>query len=289
MFLSGKLLKTFMIVYYILLLSKINYTIMEKNLIEKYRGKTITSFQEPTILYDDEIHKVYWLGIPEDTAFRVNTYLILDMDTAILIDPGAEKYFPFVKERVTQITSVDKIKYMVLCHQDPDVAASFPLWVKENPDIKIVSTARTKVLLDHYTDLEYLYEEITEKDCLCLDSGNRIYFREAPFMHFPGAFATYDPVSEFLFSGDIFAALDYGWKLVVEDFKKHIPRLNAFHLDYMASRIATKGFAKKISKLPLKAILPQHGSIISEKDIKAAVKYLEDLKCGLDLIYADEI
>jgi len=45
---------------------------------------------EPILLFQKDQHKVYWIGIDEDTAFRCNVYLIQDNDEYIIIDQGAE-------------------------------------------------------------------------------------------------------------------------------------------------------------------------------------------------------
>jgi flavorubredoxin len=63
--------------------------------------------------------------------------------------------------------------------------------------------------------------------------------------------------------------------------------LDLFHKDYMASNIATRGFVNRIKGLPIRAILPQHGSIIVGEDVARALDYLATLKCGLDIIYPE--
>jgi flavorubredoxin len=55
----------------------------------------------------------------------------------------------------------------------------------------------------------------------------------------------------------------------------------------MSSSVATKGFVKKLTDYDIRGILPQHGAIISQKDVQAALDYLNELRCGLDLIYPD--
>ena len=65
--------------------------------------------------------------------------------------------------------------------------------------------------------------------------------------------------------------------------------MDLFHIDYMASNKATNGYAQKIKHLPISAILPQHGSIINSNFVNDAIKYLENLQCGLDLLYNDTI
>jgi len=75
------------------------------------------------------------------------------------------------------------------------------------------------------------------------------------------------------------------WQLVVDNFPRHILKLNLFHLDYMAGNIAARGFTDRIRAYAIDAILPQHGSVIPGKFVPDALNYLSDLKCGLDLIY----
>ena len=246
--------------------------------------------QSPTLLYDNkQNHQIFWLGIPEETAFRCNSYLIVSGEEAILVDPGSTPFFDFVKQRVEEIIPIHQLKGLVLCHQDPDVAGSMTNWLALKPDLKIISSDRTQVLLPHFGISNYEFYSIGEDNefSFTFESGKRLKFIEAPFLHFPGAFTTYDEESQYLFSGDIWAALDINWKLIVDDFEEHEMKLDLFHLDYMASNIASKGYAMKIQDMKVEAILPQHGSIIPKKFVIDAIKYLEDLRCGLDIVYPE--
>ena len=76
--------------------------------------------EKPFLLAEAGNHKIYWLGIPEDNAFRTNTYLVIDNNEALLIDPGNRSYFNFIRDRVAMITDPASVYGMVLCHQDPD-------------------------------------------------------------------------------------------------------------------------------------------------------------------------
>lgn len=241
------------------------------------------------VFYNDAHHTIYWLGIPEDTAFRCNTYLIVSGEEAILFDPGSRAYFDFVRKRVEEVIPLEQLKGIVLCHQDPDVAGSMIDWLALKPELKIISSDRTQVLLPHYGVEDYDFYSIGEDNDFKyrFSNGNVLEFIEAPFLHFPGAFTTLDKESNFMLSGDIWAALDINWKLVVDDFDEHTMKLDLFHLDYMASNIAAKGFALKIQDLKIGCILPQHGSIIPKEFVVEAIKYLEDLRCGLDIVYPE--
>jgi len=257
---------------------------MSGNIIEKYRDSS-PDYGDAILLYADNSHEVYWLGIPEDTAFRSNTYLIKSGDEAIIVDPGHRSYFDRVFKRVSHIIDPSHVSGLILCHQDPDVAASMFDWLNVNPDLKIMSSPRTNVLLPYYGGGEYTFYNVVEEPVYRFSSGHEIEFVEAPFLHFAGAFASFDRTSQFLLSGDIWAAIQTDWKLVVDNFDEHQTYLDIFHLDYMASNIACKGFVEKVRPLSPKAILPQHGSIIIGDDVKAALDYLDEIQCGTDIVY----
>ena len=259
---------------------------MQNNIIESYIDVEVNGV-EPILLFEKDAHKIYWVGIDDNVAFRCNTYLIQDGDECILFDPGNQRFFVKVQEMISKITDPINVKYIVVSHQDPDIAASLPLWLQFNPDITLISSGRTNVLLPHYGIDGYKFHEIASNNILTLKSGNQLKFIESPFLHFPGAFTTLDLTSHFLFSSDIWAALDVNWKLVVDDFDEHENYLDLFHIDYMASNIAARGYVQKIKDETINAILPQHGSIIGKHNVQNALEYLENLRCGTDIIYSD--
>lgn len=237
---------------------------------------------KPTLLFEKGGHKIYWIGLSEFTAFRCNVYLIVHDNKAWLVDPGSSYAFSAIKDRVLQIIDLKDLDGLILCHQDPDVAASMVDWLKIMPKLKIYTTPRTQVLLPHYGIKDYKYVDVVENPNI-----GPLTFIEAPFLHFPGAFVTYDNDAECLFSGDIWAALDLEWSLTVKDFNYHKEKMDLFHVDYMASNVATRGFVDRIKHLKIESIMPQHGSIIDKANVQYALDYLKNLKCGTDIIYAD--
>ena len=239
----------------------------------------------PTALYENADHAVFWLGLIDETAFRCNIYLISDGAERIIVDPGNRSHFEQIKLRVGQICDPGQVSAMIVCHQDPDVAASMVDWLELNPAMRVVSTPRAHVLLPHYGVSDYTAHDADESPQLPLPSGRRLRFIGAPFLHSPGAFATYDETSGFLFSGDVWAALDIDWRLFVDSMDDHLGMMDLFHADYMASGVAARGFAARLSSLDINAILPQHGSIIPTRHVDAALSYLRNLRCGTDLLY----
>jgi flavorubredoxin len=246
-------------------------------------------YSGPILLFKEDDHEIYWLGYADNDAFRTNVFLIIDGEEAVIVDPGDKSKFPELISRIKKTGHYDKVKSGIFCHQDPDVCGCIDDCLKEFPRFDIITSQRTNLLLPHYGISNYNYYDSGEinDNKLTFTSGNELIFIDAYFLHFPGAIATYDKKSGFLFSGDIWASIDYDFKFIVTNFKKHISKLNLFHLDYMSSSVATKGFASKLNDFNITSILPQHGSLISRKYVKKAVKYLEELHCGLDLLYPE--
>lgn len=241
----------------------------------------------PTPLFQEAGHAIYWLGLDEETAFRCNVYLIADGNEYLLVDPGSRAGFRSLKARVAQIVPPERVSGMIVCHQDPDVAASMTDWIQMLPEIKVYASQRTHVLLPYYGATQYRAIDTGLESALKLPSGATLQFVEAPFLHFPGAIATYDTASKFLFSGDVWAAVGSEWTLAVDDFASHTIKMDLFHIDYMASNRAARGFVHSLAPYDIEAILPQHASIIPKRFVDDALRYLEDLECGLDLLYPD--
>lgn len=255
--------------------------------LSSYKNKGLPDLSKPTPLFRDGDHAIYWLGMDEDVPFRCNVYLLVDRDEILLVDPGSRTCFETVKRRVAQIVGPERVTGMILCHQNPDVAASMVDWLGFKPGITVYATLRTNVLLPFYGASDYRFVDVSLNTRLKLPSGAELRFIDAPFLHFPGAMTTYDTASGFLFSGDIWAAVGSDWNLVIDDFQQHSIKMDMFHIDYMASNIATRGFVRRLEPYDIAAILPQHGSVIGQNFVKDALDYLQELECGTDVLYPD--
>ncbi len=254
------------------------------NLLEGIRNDAL-DFGQPVSLYRSTGREVDWIGSLQDTIFHCNAYLLRSGKQTYLIDPGGREHFPQVRDRVSKLMKPSEVTHIIVHHQDPDLCASIPLWLEINPGITVLTHSRAAVLLPHYG---FPSERVTPIDGgqFTLAEGE-LHFIPAPFLHFPGAFATYDTTTGFLFSGDIFAALSSDWKLAVENLDEHLGLMELFHIDYMANNRAARGFLDNLGDRRVSAILPQHGSIIRQADVGAAFSWLRELPCGLDIIYAD--
>lgn len=249
--------------------------------------------QEAVLLVDKGVHKIYWVGTTSEKALRSNIYLIIDNEEGIIIDCGARTEFKETINRIKQVLPPSKVTKVFANHQDPDVTAAMIDWLELNPQITIVASPMTNVLINHYIEngKRYNFHNTEKEPILTLKSGAKLEFIPSPFMHAPGAVAIYNHHTKTLFSGDIWSAISLEWNLVLDyDFEEHIDNMDMFHQGYISSNKACRYFLYQLKDKDIDHIMPQHGSIITQRNLNGAFKYIRDLKCGIDNFkdYSDE-
>ena len=231
------------------------------------------------VLTSVEIKKnIYWVGMKDQASgLYCNPYLIVDGDEAVLIDPGSVLDFEQVYNNVMGIVPIEKIKYVILQHQDPDFCASVPLFEKEGMNAQIVTHWRTSVLIKYYGVKSDFYLVNEHNNKLKLKSGKELYFIQTPYLHFPGAITTYIPDGKVLFSSDLFGAFSFNWDLYAKE--DYIEQMKSFHENYMPSNDIIRPVMEKFLLMDIEMIAPQHGSIINA-NIKQHIESLRDIECG---------
>ena len=80
---------------------------------------------EPSYVESVEISPgVHWVGYNRNTLLHTNAYLIVEGDEACLIDPGSMLDFDRVLVKVKGVCPIEKVKYIISHHQDPDLCGS---------------------------------------------------------------------------------------------------------------------------------------------------------------------
>ena len=246
------------------------------------------------ILYDDGTHKCIMFSFDDeendDRFLSVNQYLIIQKDTAILIDPGSQGVFGDMMDAVERYIPVNQLQYIFFSHQDPDVTGSITSWSISAPNAKILVSKLWVRFITHYglSDMSKI-TPLEDKGAKIKFGKDFFQFVPAHFLHSPGNFSLYDSKSKILFSGDIGAAIVPVDKLYknVTSFSEHLPYLESFHKRYMASNLFTKKWVQSLDKLDIDIIAPQHGAIFKDSHVKEFLEWFNSLKCGSDLI--DEI
>lgn len=233
--------------------------------------------------------EIYWVGFYDEKAnLHCNPYLLIDSEDIVFIDPGSIPHFPVVMRKVMELVNPEDITYVVAQHQDPDVCGNLAVVedVINRNDLKIVAHSNTVRLIRHLGLRSDFYAVDQNDNALTLKSGRRLEFVFTPYLHSPGAIATYDVQTRSLFTSDIFAAISKDWSLFAQgDF---LSPMEPFHQNYMPSNRILKHCLEGFEKMELDRILPQHGSILEGADIQKAIDHLKQLPCGIDLIEQNE-
>lgn len=223
-------------------------------------------------------HLIYHIGDRQThQGLDCNPYLLIDGDEAVLFDPGNCFDVEAVYENIVALIPASAVKYIVLHHQDPDFCSAVPLLEAKGIHAKIITSWRAQTLIQYYgIQSEFkLIEELGNK--LELASGRTLRFILTPYLHFAGAFVTYDPKSTTLFSSDLFGAYSYNNALYADD--QYIEKMETFHEHYMPSNAVLRPVMELLSKYDIQLICPQHGSIINS-DIQTYIDVLKNLECG---------
>lgn len=233
-----------------------------------------------TVTKDIEISEgIYWVGVHDrDNGLNCNPYLLVDKDEAVLFDPGSVLDFTYVYEKVNRLVPLEKIKYVVLHHQDPDLCSSVPLLESKGANFKVVTHWRTQTLVRYYGIKSEYYLVNENNYSLTLKSGRKIDFVQTPYLHFPGSIVSYDRNSKTLFSSDLFGAFSNNWSLYAGD--DYVEKMKTFHEHYMPSNEILRSVMEMLLSMDINLIAPQHGSIIN-KEIDKYIKALRDLECGI--------
>ncbi len=239
------------------------------------------------ILFDNGTHKNLLLeDFGHGEMVQANVHLIVDNGKGMILDPGGHKVFKHLLQEIGTIIGVDNLQWIFFSHQDPDIVAAANGWLMTTKAYALASKLWLR-FIPHFGVDRLVVDRIIgiDDEGTIVKLGNTdLYILPAHWLHSPGNFQVYDPVSKILYSGDLGASLGQDY-VFVENFEEHIKYMEGFHKRYINSGRALRNWAKMVRQLDIEIIAPQHGAIFKGKDmVNKFINWVETLQTGIDIM-----
>jgi len=217
-------------------------------------------------------------------AVQTNHHLIVHDKCSMILDPGGQSVFNRVLADSTLVSSGAAVKYVFLSHQDPDVISGTNDWLTDTKAEAYISQLWLRFIphMDIAQEYQHRLRAIPDEGMWIDLNDCELAILPAHFLHSPGNFHVYDPISKILYTGDLGASLGCDYRQVT-DFDDHVGYMFGFHHRYMASASAIRAWSRLIRTLDVEIVAPQHGALFSGKQmLNRLLDWLESLHCGID-------
>jgi flavorubredoxin len=163
---------------------------------------------------------IFWVGVndPEIALFEglwdipegvsYNSYIIKGSEKTALIDSvhqtKAKEHF----QKISKITDISKIDYLVINHMEPDHTSAIPEFLKLSPNAKVVYTPIAQSIFKKFYKIDPT-AILTKGDDMTLSLGDKtLQFIQTPWLHWPETMSTYIPEDKTLFCCDAFGGFN---------------------------------------------------------------------------------
>ncbi len=228
------------------------------------------------------------LGDMDGEAVQSNQFLIIDGDRGAVIDPGGNLAYAELYLEMSRHFPPSKLEALIASHADPDIIASLDRWTTAT-QAKVYISRLWERFIPHFCKPG----KTTGRVVGIADGGARIKIGRselialpAHFMHAEGNFQFFDPASGILFSGDLGVSLVSGAAAAttLSSLQPLPPGMEAFHRRYMVSNKVLRLWADMVAELPIRMIVPQHGSPLAGTAVAEFIAWVRELPCGIDLM-----
>ncbi|TPH15756.1 MBL fold metallo-hydrolase [Litorilituus lipolyticus] len=217
-----------------------------------------------------------------EAIIDTNQYMVVTKNNSLLMDPGGIELFSAMLAAVIKQVPANKITHLFASHQDPDIISSLGLWDQALPSATLHSPWLWESFIRHFGMNNINYAAIPDEGNILKLDGVALEFIPAHYLHSSGNFNVYDPEAKILMSGDIGAAMEaVDAPLFVEDFDEHAKKMRMFHQRWMPSNEAKNDWVRRVRKLDIEMMCPQHGRIFKGDDVKRFLDWFESLEVGV--------
>lgn len=236
-------------------------------------------------LFDNGEHQNYLLeDFGHGQMVQANQHLIIHQKCGIILDPGGHKVYKNTMSETISLLKGGTLTTIFFSHQDPDIIAAANGWLMTTNATAYISGLWTR-FVPHFGLDQLVLERllpIPDEGMKLNVGGCDLLVIPAHFLHSPGNFHIYDPISKILYSGDLGASLGMDYQNVT-DFSDHVRYMKGFHERYMASGRALQCWANTVRQLDIETIAPQHGAFFKGKEMVGQfIDWCASLECGVD-------
>ena len=254
-----------------------------------HQGSLSQPMSHVTLFQSTEHRNILLEDFSTGDSVQANQHLIVHGRQSMLLDPGGHKVYSKVFSATTEVSAGASLRYVFLSHQDPDVVAAVNGWLMATDAEGYISKLWTR-FIPHF-GLDRLVHErlkpIPDSGMRLSLGGAELKVIPAHFLHSPGNFQVYDPVSKILYTGDLGASIGAPYR-EVNDFDHHLQFMESFHRRYMGGNRVMRAWAKVVRNLEIDLIAPQHGAVFrGTETVNRFISWCEELECGVDL--ADQL
>ncbi len=233
--------------------------------------------------------RVYWVGVIDwnirdfhgyitNRGSTYNAYLIQDEKTA-LIDTVKHQFSEELVRKIKEVTSFEKIDYIIVNHVEMDHSSSLPEIAKLAVNAKILSSVRGKEeLIEHYGKEFERVETVKSGDEIKL-GAKTLRFVEAPMLHWPDSMFTYIVEDKILMPNDAFGQHLASSERFDDEVDQHILMEEAamYYANILMplSPLITRKIQEVVAmQIPIEMIAPSHGIIWRKDPMKIVNAYL---------------
>ena len=195
-----------------------------------------------------------------ENGMAYNSYVIIDDKIAVM--DSVDKHFKDEwLDNIDQVLKGRTPDYLIVQHMEPDHSANIVSFVEKYPNVQIVSTAKSFVMMKQFFKNDFEDQRIVVKEKDTLELGKHtLTFIMAPMVHWPEVMVTYDSQDKVLFSADgfgKFGALDVEEDWACEARRYYFGIVGKYGMQVQA-------LLKKAATLDIQTICPLHGPILTD-------------------------
>jgi flavorubredoxin len=209
--------------------------------------------------------------IPEGVSY--NSYLIVGSEKTALIDSVHEKNALEHFDKISKLTDLANIDYLVINHMEPDHTGAVPALLKKAPNAKVVFTPIAKLMFKKFYG--FAPEAVIVKDEeVEISLGNKtLKFIQTPWLHWPETMSTYLLEDRILFCCDAFGSFKKlpSGAILESDIDMGKQNIRGFSQKYFASVFngQREWILKAIEKfdkmnLEIEVLAPSHGPVYTD-------------------------